>query len=158
MNNDEDIFFDDDDVDDEVENIISQIKNQTKILNQPVKEPDPLKKEDLENFVITNAGKIVNHSLEMVEKMKIEVIAGADAKLIESVSELVKATTSAIESLSKLKLSDDKIKAQREIAQMNIDSKTSKGEDDDTPRLTFTRNDILKLLDNRNDPKKVVDV
>jgi len=157
MNEDEDNFFDDD-VDDEVENIISQIKNQTKHLNQPVKEPDPLKKEDLENFVITNAGKIVNHSLEMVEKMKIEVIAGADAKLIESVSELVKATTSAIEALSKLKLSDDKIKAQKEIVQMNIDSKANKGEDDDTPRLTFTRNDILKLLDSKNDPDKIVDV
>jgi len=98
MIEDEDNFLDDD-VDNEVENIISQIKNQTKHLNQPIKEPDPLTKEDLENFVITNAGKIVNHSLEMVEKMKIEVIAGADAKLIESVSELVKATTSSIESL-----------------------------------------------------------
>lgn len=157
MIEDEDNFLDDD-VDNEVENIISQIKNQTKHLNQPIKEPDPLTKEDLENFVITNAGKIVNHSLEMVEKMKIEVIAGADAKLIESVSELVKATTSAIESLSKLKLSDDKIKAQKEIAQMNIDSKTTKADDDNTPRLTFTRNDILKLLDSKNNPETVVDV
>jgi hypothetical protein len=152
IENDEDIFLDN-----EVEDIISQIKNQTKILKQPVKEADPLKKEDLENFVITNAGKIVNHSLEMVENLKLEVLAGADAKLIESVSELVKATTSAIESLSKLKLSDDKIKAQKEITQMNIDAKITKESDDNTPKLTFTRNDILKLLDKKND-HEIVDI
>jgi hypothetical protein len=153
IENDDDIFLDN-----EVEDIISQIKNQTKILKQPVKEADPLKKEDLENFVITNAGKIVNHSLEMVENLKLEVLAGADAKLIESVSELVKATTSAIESLSKLKLSDDKIKAQKEITQMNIDAKITKESDDNTPKLTFTRNDILKLLDNKNNSEKIVDI
>lgn len=152
IENDDDIFLDN-----EVEDIISQIKNQTKILKQPVKEADPLKKEDLENFVITNAGKIVNHSLEMVENLKLEVLAGADAKLIESVSELVKATTSAIESLSKLKLSDDKIKAQKEITQMNIDAKITKESDDNTPKLTFTRNDILKLLDKKND-HEIVDI
>jgi len=41
---------------------------------------------------------------------------------------------------------------------MNIDSKTTKADDDNTPRLTFTRNDILKLLDSKNNPETVVDV
>jgi hypothetical protein len=35
---------------------------------------------------------------------------------------------------------------------MNIDSKITKGDDDDgTPKLTFTRNDILKLLEKKKD-------
>ncbi len=138
----------DDFLNEEVDDIISQIRNQGKLLKKPEAVAPDLSKEDLEGFIIKNAGKVVNNSLEMMERMKIEVLAGADAKMIESVSELVKATTSAIDSLAKLKISEDKIKAQKEITQMNIDAKVSK-EEDDTPKLTFTRNDILKMLDNK---------
>jgi hypothetical protein len=149
---------DDDFLNAEVDDIISQIKNQSKIVNQLPKEQPNLKKEDLEEFVITNAGKVVNHSLEMVENIKTEVLAGADSKLIESVSELVKATTAAIDALSKLKISEDKIRAQKEIAQMNIQAKMIKNEEEDnTPRLTFTRNDIIKLLSQKEE-QPVVDV
>jgi hypothetical protein len=149
---------DDDFLNAEVDDIISQIKNQSKIVNQLPKEQPNLKKEDLEEFVITNAGKVVNHSLEMVENLKLEVLAGADSKLIESVSELVKATTSAIDALSKLKISEDKIKAQKEITQMNIQAKIIRDEEENsTPKLTFTRNDIIKLL-NQKEESPVVDV
>jgi|694.fasta_scaffold72662_2 replicative DNA helicase len=149
---------DDDFLNAEVDDIISQIKNQSKIVNQLPKERPNLKKEDLEEFIITNAGKVVNHSLEMVENLKLEVLAGADSKLIESVSELVKATTSAIDALSKLKISEDKINAQKEITQMNIQAKIIRDEEEsNTPKLSFTRNDILKLL-NQKDESLVVDV
>ena len=149
---------DDDFLNSEVDDIISQIKNQSKIVNQLPKNKPDLKKEDLEEFVITNAGKVVNHSLEMVENLKLEVLAGADSKLIESVSELVKATTSAIDALSKLKISEDKIKAQKEITQMNIQAKIIRDEEENsTPKLTFTRNDIIKLL-NQKEESPVVDV
>jgi hypothetical protein len=88
----------------------------------------------------------------------LEVLAGADSKLIESVSELVKATTSAIDALSKLKISEDKIKAQKEITQMNIQAKIIRDEEENsTPKLTFTRNDIIKLL-NQKEESPVVDV
>lgn len=144
---------DDDFLDAEVDDIISQIKNQSKIVNQLPKDKPDLKKEDLEEFVITNAGKVVNHSLEMVENLKLEVLAGADSKLIESVSELVKATTSAIDALSKLKISEDKIKAQKEITQMNLQAKIIRDEEENnTPKLTFTRNDIIKLLNQKDTP------
>ena len=149
---------DDDFLNAEVDDIISQIKNQSKIVNKLPKEQPNLKKEDLEEFVITNAGKVVNHSLEMVENLKLEVLAGADSKLIESVSELVKATTSAIDALSKLKISEDKIKAQKEITQMNIQAKIIRDEEENsTPKLTFTRNDIIKLL-NQKEESPVVDI
>ena len=52
----------------------------------------------------------------------------------------------------KFKNAEDKIKAQKEIAQMNIDAKITKNEEDEsTPKLTFTRNDILKLLEKKKD-------
>lgn len=150
-------YDDDNSLDDEVEDIISQIKNQSKNLKRPELVVPDLTKEGLEEFVIKNAGKVVNHSLEMMEQLKREVMAGADSKMIESVSELVKATTSAIDSLTKLKIAEDKNKNQKEITQMNIDAKISKNDEDDgTPKLSFTRNDILKLLEKKD--SVVVDV
>jgi hypothetical protein len=157
LNNSMNCENDDDFLNDEVEDIISQIKNQSKNLKKPAQNQPDLKKEDLENFVIVNAGKVVNHSLEMVENLKTEVLAGADSKLIESVSELVKATTSAIDALSKLKIAEDKLKSQKEITQMNIDAKISKENEDDSSKLTFTRNDIIKLLEKKEEPT-VVDI
>lgn len=150
MNDDDDDFLDD-----EVDDIISQIRNQSKNLKENKAEHPDLIKDNLEEFIIVNAGKVVNHSLEMVENLKLEVQAGADSKLIESISELIKATTSAIDSLSKLKIADDKIKAQKEITQMNIDSKTTKDdENNSTPKLLFSRSEILKLMEKQ----EIIDV
>lgn len=151
MNDDDDDFLDD-----EVDDIISQIRNQSKNLKENKAEHPDLIKDNLEEFIIVNAGKVVNHSLEMVENLKLEVQAGADSKLIESISELIKATTSAIDSLSKLKIADDKIKAQKEITQMNIDSKTTKDDENNNsiPKLSFTRSEILKLMEKQ----EVIDV
>jgi hypothetical protein len=87
-----------------------------------------------------------------MEKMKDEVIASGDSKMLESYSAHTKSTTSALETLLKFKNAEDKIKAQKEIAQMNIDAKVTKNEEDEnTPKLTFTRNDILKLLEKKKD-------
>jgi hypothetical protein len=145
-----------DELDDEVNDIIAQIRNQSRKINEPPKERESLKKEDMEEFIITNAANVVKDSVEMVEKMKIEVLAGADSKLIESVSELVKATTSAIDALTKLKIAEDKIKSQKEIAQMNIENK-SKGEDNEQ-KFYLSREEIIKALMNKNTEKKVIDI
>jgi hypothetical protein len=135
----------DDDLDDEVNDIISQIKNQSRNMREVEKEKDPLKKEDVEDFIIQNAANIVRNAVSMVDKLTIEVNAGADSKMIESVSELVKATTSAIDALTKLKIAEDKNKNQKEITQMNIDAKITK--DEESPKgYLLTRDDVIKAL------------
>lgn len=145
-------YDDDDELDNEVNDIISQIKNQSKNFKKEETEIPELNRENLEELLLRTAAKVITHSVEVMEKMKDDVIASADSKMLESYSAHTKATTSALETLLKFKNAEDKIKAQKEIAQMNIDSKITKGDDDDgTPKLTFTRNDILKLLEKKKD-------
>lgn len=146
---------DDDLLDDEVDDIISQIKNQSKIFKKPETVIPDLTKEGLEDFVIKNAAKTVQMSVEMMEQLKMEVLAGADSKLVESVSELVKATTSAIDSLSKLKIADDKNKTQKEITQMNIDAKVTKDDDEKSKGLLLSREDVIKAL--MGEPQKNIE-
>ena len=83
---------DNDDLDRDVDNIISQIKNQGKTLKKVEREKPNLQKEDLEKFVIDNASLIIDDSIEMIQALKIDVIAGADPKMVESISELLKAS------------------------------------------------------------------
>ena len=151
-------YDDDEELDNEVNDIISQIKNQSKNIKQAEKEKIPLDKENISDFIIQNAANIVGTGVEIVEELKREILAGADSKLIESYSELIKACNSGVEILLKFKIAEDKNKNQKEIAQMNIDAKITKNEDDEnTPKLTFTRNDILKLLEKKEE-SPIVDI
>jgi hypothetical protein len=151
-------YDDDEELDNEVNDIISQIKNQSKNFKKEETEIPELNRENLEELLLRTVAKVITHSVDVMEKMKDEVVASMDSKMLESYSAHTKATTSALETLLKFKNAEDKIKAQKEIAQMNIDAKISKGDDDDgTPKLTFTRNDILKLLEKKEEPT-VLDV
>lgn len=148
--------YDESEIDAEVDDIISQIKNQSKILKKPESEKISLEKDDMENFIIQNAANVVKTSVEMVESLKLEVLAGADSKLIESVSELVKATTSAIDALSKLKIAEDKLRSQKEITQMNIDAKQTSTQE--TQGFLLSREEVIQALMNKKEDVKTIDV
>lgn len=141
----------DEEIDRDVDNIISQIKNQGKTLKNVEKERPELKKEDLEKFIIDNAAAVVADSIEMIQGLKLDVLAGGDAKQIEATAELVKAVTGALDSLSKLKLSDDKLKGQKELKQMDIDSKGAEALTGGQSGLFISREDLIKNILNRKD-------
>jgi hypothetical protein len=150
----------DEELDRDVDSIISQIKNQGRSLKRVEVEKPELKKEDLEKFIIDNAASVVADSIEMVQSLKTDVMAGGDPKMVEATAELVKAITGAIDSLSKLKLSDDKLKGQKEIKQMDIEAKTLENTSQQSG-LFISREDLIKNLLNRKEetsPENIVDV
>jgi hypothetical protein len=140
-----------DEIDRDVDSIISQIKNQGKSIKNVQKERPELKKEDLEKFIIDNAAAVVADSIEMVQSLKLDVVGGGDAKMVEATAELVKAVTGAIDALSKLKLSEDKIKSQKEIKQMDIDAKSPDALTGGQSGLFISREDLIKNLLGKKD-------
>ena len=150
-------YDDDDSLDDEVDDIISQLRNQSAIFKDDKISTPEITRDSLEKILLDNAAKVVSHSVHVMEKMASQVTAANDPEFLEAYSAHTKATTAALETLLKFKNAEDKIKAQKEITQMNIDAKISKEEENNnTPKLTFTRNDILKMLEKKDDV--VVDV
>ncbi len=147
----------DDELDRDVDSIIFQIKNQGKSLKTVEKDKPELKKEDIETFILENASAIVLDSVEMVQSLKQDVMAGGDSKMVESISELVKATTAALETLSRMKMSDDKLKGQKELKQMDIDAKLIAGESSETSGIFLSREELLKHLFVKKDTKKIED-
>lgn len=139
-----------DDLDQDVDNIIAQLKNQTKKINDVAKERIQLEKGDIEKFIIDNASNVVTDCVDMIQSLKLDVQAGGDSKLIESTATLVNAFTSAIDALSKLKLSEDKINAQKEIKQMDISAKLISNNENETSAkgVYISREELIKgLLD-----------
>lgn len=158
VNNDMD-YDEDEELDNEVNDIISQIRNQSSGFRgeEEVKAPE-LTRDTLEKILLDNAAKVVANSVYVMEKMASQVTAANDPEFLEAFSAHTKATTSALETLLKFKNAEDKIKAQKEITQMNIQAKIIRDEEENnTPKLTFTRNDIIKLL-NQKEETPVVDV
>ena len=143
--------YDDEELDRDVDSIIFQIKNQGKTLKTAEKQRPELKKEDLEKFIIDNAASVVADSIEMVQSIKTDVMAGGDSKMIEATAELVKAVTGAIDSLSKLKLAEDKLQGQREIKKMELESKSNEGLTGGQSGLFISREDLIKNLLNKKD-------
>lgn len=150
--------YDDDDLlNSEVDDILSQLRNRSAPKNETPPEKIDLNKENLEEFILEKAARTILTGSEIIEHLKDEIKAGVDAKSLGSFSELIKAFNSSMDIVLKYKLAGDKNKNQKEITQMNIDAKVTKADDDDgTPKLTFTRNDIIKLLEKKDDV--VVDV
>lgn len=146
---------DDEDLDRDVDSIIAQIKNQGKSIKNVEKARPELNKEDLEKFIIDNAASVVADSIEMIQSLKLDVMAGGDSRMVESTAELVKAVTGAIDALSKLKLSDDKIKAQKEIKKMDIDAKGEAQLLGNQAGVFLSREEIIRNLFNRVEEPKV---
>lgn len=144
-----------DELDHDVDSIIAQIKNQGKTIKNVEKEKPELKKEDLEKFIIDNAASIVMDSIEMVQSLKMDVMAGGDSKMVEATAELVKAVTGAIDALSKLKLNDDKLRGQKELKQMDISAKTLDNQMDGKPGLFLSREEIINNLFRKDDDKTI---
>jgi sugar-specific transcriptional regulator TrmB len=139
----------DNEIDREVDDIISQIKNQSKSFKDAEEKfiSKKITKDEMENFIIENAAHIVQQSVDMVNNLSREAIASADPKIVDSVAGLVRATTTAIDSLTKLKIAEDKNNTQKEIAQM------SAKKDEENPKgLMLSRDDVMKFLSTGQTP------
>ena len=79
-------------LDEAVNDILSQLKNTTVIKQTPV--TDTLTKEKLEEFLIKNSGKLVTDSINLIDDMRDFVgTADADPESISALAELIKAAS-----------------------------------------------------------------
>jgi hypothetical protein len=141
-----------DDLDQDVDDIINQIKSKSNKLQTISKDRPELNKEDIEKFIIDNASEVVADCVDMIQSVKLDVQAGGDSRLISSAAELVGAFTSAIDTLSKLKLSDDKLKTQKELKEMDIKIKLENTSNNSG--IYLNREEVIKHLLNYKEEKR----
>jgi sugar-specific transcriptional regulator TrmB len=139
-------FIEDDGDDINIDNIINQLKNKSNSFKQEVRNKVKLEKEDIESYIIDNSSDVVNGCVGMIREIEKEIKIAPDPKLIEATATLINAFSSALDTLSKLELTDKKIKAQKELKEMDINSKSSNKDSEEKPGIMLSRDEILKLM------------
>ena len=142
-----------DELDEAVNDILSQLKNTTVIKQTPV--TDTLTKEKLEEFLIKNSGKLVTDSINLIDDMR-DFVGTADAgpDSISALAELIKAASSAVDTLNKIYISDERNKNQVKIKTMDIESKEKLTIMDNQTKVLLSREDIMKAIID----KEVIDI
>ena len=139
--------MDDDNLEENIDDLINQLKNTNKEVKKlPKQEEFTLDKQDLEQFLINKAGKLINDSMEMVDNVKQYVAAAPNSEEVESLAILLKATTSSIDSLSRIFVQNKRSETSVNVKQMDIDSKKELLQTDHQNKLELSREEVLERL------------
>ena len=144
----------------EVGTLIEQLQNASVLGKKATAEPDPLKKEQMETFVIEKAGELVRESMDFMKSMKDYVAASPNGEDMSALANLITATSSALETLNKLVLTDKKADTVLKVKEMDIKSRKEISEGDNTTRLLITREELFKQIINKsiNTSTEIIDV
>jgi len=135
---------------DELNEMVGDLLNQLEDANKKAvvakKETNPLTKETMEKFVIEKAGRLVEESLEVVNNMKDFVSSAPESRDISSLSELINATASAIETLNKIIVTEKRNETIIKAKTMDIESRKNLAESAHNTKLLATREEVFKAL------------
>ena len=132
----------------DIGDLVDQLKNAEKYLKKPEKAEEDfnLDPEELEKFILNNAGKLVKKSIDMVDEVKQYVETAPESRDVSSLSELINASSSAIETLSKILVQNKRDKTQKEVKQMDIDGKKQLMQGEFNAKIMLSRDDVMNEL------------
>jgi hypothetical protein len=139
MNDD---IFDDDSVD----NLVSQLKENNKIIKTVERERTAISPENLEEFIMKSSGELIEDSLEIISNVKDYTASAPDARESQSLAELIRASASAIDTLNKILLQNKKSKTQMDIKRIDVNMKQGIAAAENTTKILLSREDILNKL------------
>ena len=141
-----------------VGDLLEQLNDANKKAEEVKKENNPLTKDNIEKFVIEKAGRLVEQSLDVVANVKDYISSAPESKDVGSLADLVAATSTAIETLNKIIVTDKKNETLIKSKEMDITSRKELKESDNTTKLLTTREQIFKMLiDSANQSAKIID-
>jgi hypothetical protein len=138
---------DDTQLDSTVDSILDQLKDTTLLSKKVDKLPsNDINKENLENFVIQYASRLIVDATESVEYIKDNVQAAPTADDVVSLAELIKSTSSALEVLNKIVVNNKKADTSLTIKKMDVESKKEELDIKMTTSLIASREEIMNQL------------
>lgn len=129
-----------------VGDLLSQLNEAQAKAKESEKEQNPLKKEELEKFVVEKGGKLVEETLEMVKNVRDYIIGAPEAKDVDAFASLISAAANAIETLNKIAINDKKTDTIVKVKKMDIDARKEMNQENNETKMLATREQIFKLL------------
>lgn len=144
--NDEDFKIDINDLTDSLQKSLTTIKSAEK---ERKSSTDELTKENLEDFILKYAGRLVKDGVELVDDLKTTFVQSLDPREIESLAETFKGVTGALTILKDLQVNKEKSKTSKELKTMEIEAKKDRAmEAVATNVLKINRDELFKKLIN----------
>ena len=143
-------------IDTAVNDILSQIKSHNKDTTEIKKVAEEIDLDNLEEFLVKKTSSLINSSVDMVDDVKEYIASAPENRDVASLAELIKASSSAIDTLSKLHTAKEQNKNRVEIKQMDIESKEKLNIMDNQTKVLMTRDDVMKAL--TGDDGTVIDI
>jgi hypothetical protein len=142
--NDDEFKIDINDLTDSLQKSFNTIKEADK---ERKSSDDELKKENLEDFILKYAGRLVKDGVDLVEDLKTTFTQSLDPREIESLAETFKGVTGALNILKDLQVSKEKSSTSKQLKVMEIEAKKERMEQQkDTNVLKFNRDELFKKL------------
>jgi len=135
-----------DELNEMVGDLLNQLNDATKKAKELEVEKNPLKKDDLEKFVVEKAGSLVQESLDMLKNVKEYIVSAPESKDVASFSELVAATSSALDTLNKILVSDKKNETIVNVKKMDIEARKDLKQEETSQKALATREEVFKML------------
>ena len=138
----------DDDAFEGVNDLIEQLQGGTGEISDIVEASEKvnLSRDDLEEFILENQATLIKDSVDVLQIMKQYVAAAPNAEDVESFAELLRATSTAIDNLTKLHTSNQRVDTQVKVKQMDIDAKKINNDNNNKTMLIGTREEIFKKM------------
>lgn len=138
----------DDESIDSVDSLINQLKSIPKATKEIDQVEDTLTKENLEEFILKHTGNLVKQASESVTLVRDYVEAAPNAEEVTALAELIKATSSAVESLNRILITDKKTSTAIKIKEMDNKSRQKELDAVVGLKLRSTREELMKQLIN----------
>lgn len=137
-----------DNADDDLKSLVEQLKDTTLVNNTVQKKPEEfhLDKDDIEDFVVQNSGKLITESLDVMNNVKDYIMASGDPDSIGALSDLIRASSGAIESLNKIVIQNKRSSTSIVTKKMDVDAKYAIEEKKNENALIGTREEIFKRV------------
>ena len=149
---------DDNDLDSNIDSLVNQLKDNNTVNNQLQTNQVDLPvvdKDNIEEFVIENSGKLINQSLEVMTNVKDYIMASGDPDSISSLADLINASSKSLETLNKIVIQNKRSETTLVAKKMDVDSKQVIEEKRNENALIASRDEVFKKI---LDDAKVIDV
>jgi len=113
-------------------------------------------KDNVEEFVLRNSSEVVNSAMNILKSFEGAVQHIQSPDEIAAYSELVNASTNALDTLNKIVLQNKKAEAAKEVKQLDIQSKQQLQANDHKMKLMASREDIMKMI--MEEDKNIIDI
>lgn len=151
-----------DEIDNAVNDILSQIKSHNKATTEVKRVADNIDIDNLEEFIIKKTGSLVSSSIDMVEDVKDYISSAPENRDVASLAELIKASTSALDTLTKLHTAKEQNKNKVQVKQMDIEAKEKLNIIDNQTKVLLSRDEVMKALmsgdEKDSDKEGVIDI